>query len=123
MLPQIDTHSNLEIRYNNKKIILSFNPFSRNYSSFLKINVKAEGSKIIKSDSEFFESYGTSEQEAQLYLIKNAIDSLHENSVYRLREISGILQDVICTPIKEGLELEVILKGIALFKKIKNPSR
>lgn len=53
--------------------------------------------------------YNQVEQEAQLYLIRNAMQNKPKN---RLNKIVGIMQDIIY----DGLELKISLRGIAVFK-------
>ena len=111
----------MKICYNGKSIDLFYFPwFPRinNKKEFLKIRVKGIGNQKIKPSEEqktYSEVYEIVEEEAQIYLIKNAMDK--GRAEYALEKIVAITQDLIFNPSKEYLELEIILTGLAFFKK------
>lgn len=109
----------MKICYNGKKIGLFYHPsFPINKSDFFKIKVKGIGNQKIKSSEEqktYSEVYEIVEEEAQIYLIKNAMDK--GRAGYSLEKIVAITQDIIYDPSRGYFELEIILTGVAFFKK------
>ncbi len=95
------------INYNQKGITLYYSNKSLLEADLKNLlNIETEGSGEGRN-------YKQVEQEAQLYLIKNA---MLERPNRRLKKIVGISQDVIYDQDKKGLELKIILKGTAIFK-------
>lgn len=91
------------IHYNKKCIPLYYTNKSLseiNLKDFLNVEAKGSGEG---------ENYRQVEQEAQLYLIKNAMLKKPRNN---LNKIVGIMQDIIY----DGFKLKISLEGIAVFK-------
>lgn len=95
------------IHYNRRCIALDYS-----HESFSEVNwgdnlsVKTKGSGEGKN-------YRQVEQEAQMYLIRNA---MLEKPNRKLKKIVGIKQKITYDKNKKGLELKITLKGIAIFK-------
>ena len=91
------------LNYGKKRIRLYYTE-----ESLLGINPKVS-LNIETAGSGEGKNYEQVEQEAQLYLIKDAISKKPKN---RLSRIVGIMQDILY----DGLELKISLRGIAVFE-------
>ena len=111
----------MKICYNGEAIDLIYSPVFEsseiNPKKFLKIKVEGDGYSKIKLDNCSIDEYNMVEEEALMYLIKNAIDN--KTCDNNLKEIVSIKQNIICAPVNDHFELEIILTGIAVFERKK----
>jgi len=91
------------IRYNNRNIELNYSNIGE-YEPILKYNLS-----IVKASGEG--DYDKAEQEAQLYLIKNALNK--STHFHKLEKIVGITQNIIYS---EKGEVKIILEGFGVFQ-------
>lgn len=97
----------ITIHYNQKRVTLYYTNKSileGDLENSLNIEVKGSGEG---------RNYKEVEQKAQIYLIRNAMLERPNN---KLDRIVGIKQDIIYDKNKKGIELEIILSGLAIFK-------
>lgn len=96
-------NSKITINYNKKKISLNYSSLEKDEKLLrLKLN-KVVGSGEAKD-------YTKAEQEAQLYLVRNALDK--STRFHKLERIVGITQNVHL--LDEG-EIKIILEGYGVF--------
>lgn len=94
------------VNYNSVPVILYYSSKSISEEELKKsINIESKGSGEGKN-------YEQAHQEAQLYLIR---DAMIKKPNRRLRKIVGIRQNIDCTDPKEGI-IKIILEGTAIFK-------
>jgi hypothetical protein len=111
----------MQVHYDNKKIELIYSSwFPSDKKNFLAFRVKSGAAAklgFLEIETNDSKEYAIAEQEAQIYLIKNAVDNLRAGC--NLIKIVDITQEIICNPCEENIELKIILSGIAISKKSK----
>jgi len=101
-----------EVHYNDKKIILSYSQTADIYKNLRhkKIRtIKGSGDKKIRLEDLSQEEYKFIEETALAYLLKNAMERRDLISIIRIK------QNVICTPVNDCFELEILLEGRAVY--------
>jgi len=108
----------IKIKFNDKEIALHYSSSSiyLDNNEFFETHISGESSIIISSDKQSRDAYECANQEAHLYLLKNAIDE--ESPTNKLKKII-ILQNINCFPSNGNIKLEIILEGLAVFERKK----
>ncbi len=95
--------SKIAVNYNNRIISLNYSSLEKD-EKLLKLNL----SKVAGSGKG--DNYAKAEQEAQLYLIKNALNK--STRFHKLERIVGITQNV---HLLDKGEIKIILEGYGVF--------
>jgi len=103
------------VTYNGKKINFSYYSLYRNpweWSGKVTVPVFSSQTKLVGDLTP--EEYADIEETAMAYLLKNALDKSNRRN---LLGVAGIKQDITCNPIDNSLEVNLSLRGLAIYSR------
>lgn len=107
------------VNYDKREINMEYSSIFDHIFSSYRVSVHGSGDCRMKlNDSDFNRKYSMIEETAQLYLIK---DTLEKAEGRGLIGIFGLRQNIFCNLVNDCLEIEILLEGVARYKKIEKP--